>query len=50
MTDEQIQAYVRDVVEAMGLGELIEYATLRLTEYYMYNRDLAEEEAKEFYS
>lgn len=50
MTEEQIRAYVRDVVEAMDIGDLIQYANERLLEYYMYNRELAEEEAKEFYN
>ena len=50
MTDKQIADYVRDVVDSMDIGDLIQYANERLTEYYKNNRDLAEEEAKDFYS
>ena len=50
MTDKQIAEYVRDVVDSMDIGDLIQYATERLTEYYQYNRELAEEEAKDFYN
>ena len=49
MTEKQIAEYVRDVVDSMDIGDLIQYANERLLEYYMYNRDLAEEEAKDFY-
>jgi hypothetical protein len=50
MTDKQIESYVRDVVQSMDIGDLIQYANEQLTEYYKNNRDLAEEESKEFYS
>jgi hypothetical protein len=50
MTDKQIAEYVRDVVESMDIGDLIQYANEQLTEYYKNNRDLAEEEAKDFYT
>jgi len=50
MTDKQIADYVRDVVESMDIGDLIQYANEQLTEYYKNNRDLAEEEAKDFYA
>lgn len=50
MTDKQIAEYVRDVVDSMDMGDLIQYANEQLTEYYKNNRDLAEEEAKEFYA
>jgi len=50
MTDKQIADYVRDVVDSMDIGDLIQYANERLLEYYMYNRELAEEEAKDFYN
>jgi hypothetical protein len=50
MTDKQIADYVRDVVDSMDIGDLIQYANEQLTEYYKNNRDLAEEEAKEFYA
>ena len=49
MTDKQIESYVRDVVQSMDIGDLIEYANEQLYEYYKNNRDLAEEEAKYFY-
>ena len=50
MTDRQTADYVRDVVDSMDIGDLIQYATERLTEYYKYNRELAEEEARDFYN
>lgn len=50
MTDKQIADYVRDVVDSMDIGDLIQYANEQLTEYYKNNRDLAEEEAKDFYA
>lgn len=50
MTEEQIRAYVRDVVEAMDIGDLIEYANEQLTQYYMQDPALCAEEAKEFYN
>jgi len=50
MTDKQIESYVRDVVQSMDIGDLIQYANEQLTEYYKNNRDLAEEEAKDFYA
>ena len=50
MTDRQIAEYVRDVVDSMDIGDLIQYANEQLTEYYKNNRDLAEEEAKDFYA
>ena len=50
MTDKQIADYVRDVVDSMDIGDLIQYANEQLLEYYENNRDLAKEEAKEFYA
>ena len=50
MTDKQIESYVHDVVEAMYIGDLIQYTTDNLIEYYKNNRELAEEGVKEFYS
>ena len=50
MTDKQIADYVRDVVDSMDIGDLIHYANEQLLEYYKNNRDLAKEEAKEFYA
>ena len=50
MTNRQLEQYVRDVVNSMDIGDLIQYANEQLYEYYKNNRDLAEEEAKDFYS
>ena len=49
MTNRQLEQYVRDVVNSMDIGDLIQYANEQLYEYYKNNRDLAEEEAKDFY-
>tara|TARA_R100000278_G_C5466166_1_gene162735 strand:+ start:423 stop:581 length:159 start_codon:yes stop_codon:yes gene_type:complete len=49
MTSRELEQYVRDVVNSMDIGDLIQYANERLYEYYMNNLDQAIEEAKDFY-
>ena len=49
MTSRELDKYVRDVVDSMTISDLAQYAYERLYEFYKNNRDLAEEEAKDFY-
>ena len=49
MTSRELDKYVRDVINSMDFGDLVQYAYERLYEFYKNNRDLAEEEAKDFY-